>query len=275
MKLPDPVTLDEYKELAASLKRRRRAELLKPRSKRDRDLIDECEQTLLYCDQRILELGGEIRKSGASLGSVRLRWAAAIAVALALILATSVVAYAYGRKALSDQVQWNVRRILVENGDKLINRVETDISRNDFDEHSFDSEESLRAEYGDELLLPGSITGVYFVSATAYGEPGNALIRCEYRVNKKPLILEIDSFKDEDHYVHEENSYIYSEAWIHYPDDFDTVNRASLLIGEGPDCSFAYFSNGQNIYILTGGQGADIIVDIAKIMIEHGKEKLR
>lgn len=264
MKLPESATVKDYKELSAKLRRIRRAELLKPAKRRDRELIDECEQTLVYCNQRILELGGNISKSNVALGSGRLKWAVAIATVIAIILATGVAAYAAGRKALSDQVQWNVRRIKVENADDFWNRVETDIPRDELDMHTFSSESELRSEYGEDLLLPGSFKAVYFVSATAYGQPGNALIRCEYRVNGKQLILEIDSFREED-------IEYYSEGSIHYPEDFKTVNTSTMFIGEGTDCSFAYFFKGNNQYILTGGQGSDVIADIAWRMIKMGR----
>lgn len=265
MKLPDSVTLNEYRELASALKRRRRAELLKPRSKRDRDLIDECEQTLLYCDQRILELGGSASKTGVPIGTMRLKWAAAIALVIAIIMATGVVAYASGRRALSDKVDWNVRRILIENEEDYINGIMgREIPRNEQDEHTFTSESELRSEYGENLLLPGAFKAVYFVSATAYGKPGNALIRCEYRVNGKPLILEIDSFHGEEHEY-------YTESEFYYQDDFSFVRTSSLIIGEGTDCSFAYFSREMNHYILTGGQGTEIIVDIAKRLVKMGR----
>lgn len=265
MNLPDPVTLDEYRELASSLKRRRRAELLKPRSKRDRELIDECDKTLLYCNQRILELGGTASKTGVSIGAMRLSWAAAIALVIALIMATSVVAYASGRRALSDKVDWNIRRVLLNDEEDYLNGMGRNIPRDELDEHKFTSESELRSEYGDDLLLPGSLKAVYFVSATAYGKPGNALIRCEYRVNGKPLILEIDSFYDE------ELEY-YEVGMFRYPDDFKAVHTYAMFVGTGTDCSFAYFSKGRNHYIMTGGQGTDIIVDIAKRMMEGVKE---
>ena len=264
MRIPDTATKKEYRAYAQNLRRTMNAELKKPEAERDDELIEECETSILYCEERLSALGAGKKKHD-PLSIKPLRWAAAAAVVV-LILGTGIVSYSYGRKALSDEVQWNVRRYWFDgNYIKTYEEQGEMIPRNEFETRSFDSEDELRAAYGEELLLPGSLTGVYFVSATAYGEPGNALIRVEYRVNKKPLILEIDS------YVHDDDdASFYSTLGFNFPDDFKTVHWGRAYIGWNQDVCFVSFGTWNEDYILTGSQGVDIVVDIAEKMMEIG-----
>ena len=163
---------------------------------------------------------------------------------------------------MSDQLQWNVRRVRIEDPEADVGQWTETVPRDESEKRTFSSEDALRAAYGSGLLLPGSFRGVYFVSAAAWGEPGNALIRCEYRVNKKPLILEIDSFSGAD-------SSSYDETSFYYPRDFTVRRFSRLLVGEGADCCFVYFINGGDQYVLTGGQGTGIVTDIAQRMIKQ------
>lgn len=263
MRAPEPATKKEYRAYADKLRRTMNAELKKPEAERDNELIKECEMSILYCEERLSELGAGKKRVGFSVK--HLRWVAAAAVVV-LILGTGIVSYSYGRKALSDDVQWNVRRYWFDgNYIKTYEEQGEMIPRNEFETHSFDSEDELRAAYGEDLLLPGSLTGVYFVSATAYGEPGNALIRVEYRVNKKPLILEIDS------YAHNyDDASFYSTLGFNYPDDFKTVHWGRAYIGWNQDVCFVSFGTWNEDYILTGSQGVDIVVDIAEKMMDMG-----
>lgn len=269
MNIPSPATKYELKEYAAELRRLRRRERIKPAGKRDEALIEECSLSLNYCEQRLAELGAA-NASPVSGISGPVRWIAAAAAALAVLFAASAISYAYGRKTLSDDVQWNVRHFYFEDDGKMYSyeemmRGSVDIPRDELTHRTFDSEEALRAEFGEGLLLPGSLRAVYFVSAETWGERGNALIRCEYRVNKKKLILEIDSFDPEDESVFEETHIQYD------PRAFETHHNSRLFLGESPQSSFACFDHRNEQYILTGAQGADIIEDIAIKMLASGR----
>ena len=260
---PESATKKEYRAYAQNLRRTMNAELKKPEAERDDELIEECETSILYCEERLSALGAGKKKHD-PLSIKPLRWAAAAAVVV-LILGTGIVSYSYGRKALSDEVQWNVRYFNFE-GNFFPDDNAVEITRNEFETHTYDSEDELRTAYGEDLILPGSLTGVYFVSATVHGEPGNSLIRVEYRVNKKPLILEIDTYLHDDDGLHHA-----SETGLYYPDDFTLSDYGSAVVGSGPDCSFVYFQIKERKYILTGGQGTEIVVDIAKHMIREGR----
>lgn len=262
MRAPEPATKKEYRAYADKLRHAMKAELKKPEAERDNELIKECETSILYCEERLSELGAGKKRVGFSVKP--LRWVAAAAVVV-LILGTGIVSYSYGRKALSDDVQWNVRYFNFE-GNFFPDDNAEEMTRNEFETHTYDSEDELRAAYGEDLILPGSLTGVYFVSATVHGEPGNSLIRVEYRVNKKPLILEIDTYLHDDDGLHHA-----SETGLYYPDDFTLSHYGSAVVGSGPDCSFVYFQIKERKYILTGGQGTEIVVDIAKHMIRMGR----
>ena len=269
MNIPSPATKYELKEYAAELRRLRRRERIKPAGKRDEALIEECSLSLNYCEQRLAELGAA---NASPVSGIRgpVRWIAAAAAALAVLFAASAISFAYGRKTLSDAVQWNVRHYYFEDDGKMytyeeIMRASVDIPRDELEKRSFDSEEALRAEFGEGLLLPGSLRAVYFVSAEAWGERGNALIRCEYRVNKKKLILEIDSFDREGEDVFGETHIVYD------PNTVITYRNSRLFLGESPQSSFAYFDHGNEQYIMTGTQGADIIEDIAIKLLSSGR----
>ena len=178
MNIPSPATKDELKEYAAELRRLRRKEQIKPAGRRDDALIEECSQSINYCEQRLAELGAE--KTAALSGfRSRAKWIAAAAAALAVLFAASAVSYAYGRKTLSDDVQWSVRHYYFEDDGRMhtyeeVLRGSVDLFRDELNHHNFDSEDELKEAFGDGLCLPGSLHAVYFVSAEAWGESGNA-----------------------------------------------------------------------------------------------------
>lgn len=279
MKTPEPASEREYRAYIKKLRQEVRSELKKPPRERDEALIGECGETAAYCERRLSELGAG-RDKRFYLNKRPLRWAAAALAAVLLLFGTGVVSYSFGRKALSEQVQWNVMHFRIkENG---FRDPEGEIQRNELETRKYDSEEALRAAYGEDLLLPGSLRGVYFVSAEVHGEPGNALIRVEYRVNKKPLILEIDRFdgelfgekpveiRPEPH--SDESVRVMTEICLYYSDDFKLEHYNSMTVGKGRDSCFVLFSSRSDHYILTGGQGTEILVDIAENMIAMGKE---
>lgn len=260
----------EYREYSAQLRRSRARELLKPKRRRDNDLLDEIDSTLLYCRKRLDEIAPASRNRRQ--GRLRFSRIAAVAAVIALLLAVSTVSYAVGRKLLSKDVQWSVRHYYFEDDGRMhtyeeVLRGSVDLFRDELNHHNFDSEDELKEVFEDGLCLPGSLHAVYFVSAEAWGESGNALIRCEYRVNHKPLILEIDVFD-------REGEGIYSETHLNYPKDFDLYNQnGNLIVGKGPESCFVYFDIGRAHYIMTGGQDPEVIKDIAQKMIVSGRRK--
>lgn len=257
MHVPKPASKKEYGEYADRLLRIRAAELEKPEHERDEDLIGECDESILYCRRQMENERTGTRAGLQSKTARRLIFAAAI---IAVFLLSNVVSFASGRALLFDSLYWNVLRIRLDdpdqNGGVVVPREKT--------VRSFNSEEELKAFFGDELLLPGYLAGVYFVSASSEGEKGNAAIHCEYRVNKKKLILEIDTY---DRSLDDIMGRIELEA----VDRYSITYEWGLLVGESANYTFVGFDNRENSYLLIGSQGTEILEDIAQNLLRSAK----
>lgn len=254
--LPPRVTERECAEYARELARIRDEELAKPEHGRDAALIEECGESLRYFEKRRKEL----RRAHGRLGGRGVR-TALIAAVIALLLAANAVSFASGRAALFDSVRWNVRRYMPGGGEDGICYPEERIPRSG-EKHSFSSEKELDEFFGGRLRLPGSFRAVYFVSAEAEGERDNALVTCEYRVNKSRLILVIDVYAEQREGALTVAPELYSE---------DEYSRAyhygGMMVGESGKYCFVSFDRGSDCYLLIGGQGREILEDIALKMI--------
>lgn len=250
MRIPEAASRSEYKQYARSLKSIITEEKKKPEASRDEELIKECGETISYCEQRLFETSS--RSKGSRMGKpVKI---ALIAALVAAVLASSIVSLAYGRPLLFGSLYWDVERSTV-NDDGSPRFTET-IPRRSGERHEFKSEEELKAFFGDELLLPGFLKGVYFISAVSEGDKDSAYIKCEYRVNKKPMLLAIDRISNVPEGVATENR-------ILTDDEYAMAYRFGIIVGEGSECSYARFDSGFTSYLFVGEQGADIIEDIA------------
>lgn len=251
MRIPEGASKREYKQYVRSLKSIITEENKKPEASRDEELIKECGETISYCEQRLFEIGS--RSKGSRMGKpVKI---ALIAAIVAAVLASSIVSLAYGRPLLFGSLYWDVEHSTA-NDDGSPRFTET-IPRRSGEIHEFKSEEELRAFFGDDLLLPGFLNGVYFVSATSEGDKDSAYIKCEYRVNKKPMLLAIDRISNVPEGV------VVTENRVLTDDEYAMAYRFGIIVGEGSECSYARFDSGFTSYLFVGEQGADIIEDIA------------
>ena len=261
-KPPAPASGREYAQYAASLKKLRGEELDKPAGERNAALIEECERAELYCGQRLGELVSAKRSFPRGRRAKILLIAAAV---IALLLFTNAVSFASGKALLFDSLYWNVKRFRVEDDGTVNYENGSFAPRSEGEKHSFGSEEKLLDFFGEELLLPGSIKGVYFVSASSQGTADNALINCEYRVNGKKLLLSVDFCPRTD----EEE--IASELLS--KDEYSVEYRGGRMVGENDSIGFVYFMNGGSAYLITGSQGTEILEDMALRMIRSGGVK--
>lgn len=251
MRIPDAASRSEYKQYVRSLKSIIAEENKKPELCRDEELIKECGETISYCEQRLFETSS--RSKGSRMGKpVKI---ALIAAIVAVLLTASIVSLASGRPLLFGSLYWDVERSTA-NDDGSPRFTET-IPRRSGERHEFKSEEELKAFFGDDLLLPGFLNGVYFVSATSEGDKDSAYIKCEYRVNKKPMLLAIDRISNVPEGV------VVTENRVLTDDEYAMAYRFGIIVGEGSECSYARFDSGFTSYLFVGEQGGDIIEDIA------------
>lgn len=251
MRIPDAASRSEYKQYVRSLKSIIAEENKKPEPCRDEELIKECGETISYCEQRLFETSS--RSKGSRMGKpVK---TALIAAIVAVLLTASIVSLASGRPILFGSLYWDVEHsVTYDDGSP---RFTETIPRKSGERHEFKSEEELKAFFGDDLLLPGFLNGVYFVSASSEGDKDSAYIKCEYRVNKKPMLLAIDRISNVPEGV------VATENRILTDDEYAMAYRFGIIVGEGSECSYAIFDSGSTCYLLVGEQGADIIEDIA------------
>lgn len=251
MRIPESASRREYKQYVRSLKSIIAEENKKPETCRDEELIKECGETISYCEQRLFETSS--RSKGSRMGKpVKI---ALIAALVAAVLASSIVSLASGRPLLFGSLYWDVEHSAAH--DDGSPRFTETIPRRSGERHEFKSEEELKAFFGDELLLPGFLKGVYFISAVSEGGKDSAYIKCEYRVNKKPMLLAIDLISVKP------NAMVITENRVFTDDEYAMAYRFGIIVGEGSECSYARFDSGFTSYLFVGEQGADIIEDIA------------
>ena len=258
MHIPKPASKKEYGEYASRLSRVRAAELEKPEHERDEALIKECGESILYCMEQMKTAP---KDSKAGLRSKTVRRIIAAAAIVAVLLVSNVISFASGRALLFDSLYWNVKRFRLYGSEDYGPDYENGVAiPRENTVRCFESEEELRAFFGEELLLPGHLKGVYFVSATSEGEKGNAAIHCEYRVNKKKLILEIDTY---DRGLDD----ILTELDLDSLEKYSMFYRWGVLIGESANYTFVSFEKRDGCYLLVGSQGTEILEDIARNML--------
>ncbi len=199
-------TYKEYERLYKKAERMLDKQVVKPAAKRDEALIEECEETMLFCAERMKALQPEKGEAAKRTLPRWLRLVGETAAALVVLLAISVpVAQASGVNIWSALIHWNKNYLRIDysvNGDqdppKGEYRPNNTVSvgyENEIKMISFDSEEGMREYLGSSFLYPYGMEGLEFISAEAMeDEDGVFGVEVEALYDGLPLKISGDLF---------------------------------------------------------------------------------
>ena len=185
------LTSRDYAKLFERAKRILDREISKPSDEWDEGLIEELEETMLYCAERKKVLLSEEKQSRRLQPSFKLRRALVIVAAvLASFVIFATVAQAAGFRVWSAIVHWDINYLRVDYtgnttetpDDQDIDNGNEPVEEDDAITVNFDSYDALIAYMGDSVLFPSGMDGLEFVSAKVTEDEGTMLLHTEYKL---------------------------------------------------------------------------------------------
>lgn len=194
------LTSRDYAKLYNRAKRTLDCELSKPSEEWDEGLIEELEETMLYCAERKRVLYSEEKSSKGFLPSFRLRRALLVLVALLVTIALSAtIAQAAGFRVWSALIHWDTNYLRVDYpgnpsstpDDESIIASIAPIEESDAVTINFDSYDALLAYMDNRILLPSGVDGLDFVSAILTEDAELAHLRIVFTIVGDNVIIHI------------------------------------------------------------------------------------
>lgn len=193
------LTSRDYAKLFERAKRILDREISKPSDEWDEGLIEELEETMLYCAERKKVLLSEEKQSRRLQPSFKLRRALVIVVAvLASFAVFATLAQAAGFRVWSAIVHWDLNYLRVDYtgnvtetpDDQDVSNGNEPVEEDDAITVNFDSYDALIAYMGDRVLFPSGMDGLEFVSANVIEDEGTALVHSVYQIYNDITIID-------------------------------------------------------------------------------------
>lgn len=193
------LTSRDYAKLFERAKRILDREISKPSDEWDEGLIEELEETMLYCAERKKVLLSEEKQSRRLQPSFKLRRALVIVVAvLASFAVFATVAQAAGFRVWSAIVHWDINYLRVDYtgnttetpDDQDIDNGNEPVEEDDAITVNFDSYDALIAYMGDRVLFPSGMDGLEFVSASVTEDEELAVLHTTYCLGNESIIID-------------------------------------------------------------------------------------
>lgn len=198
------------KRLYASAERTLDRQVLLPLGKRDEGLIEECEQTMLYCRGELDRMSRAAAEREAHPAFKRRRsWVTAFTV-LAVLVVAATAAYAAGVTVLSQRAYVDGKSVRIDYGVEGTGLPEASAGINGVPDYYLpagsnegllapthvSSEEELKSLLPEGMLYPGG--ELEFVGAELYGsDDAVEVIRAEYSLSGSRIIIEFDPTEDD------------------------------------------------------------------------------
>ncbi len=268
------LTSKDYAKLFERAKRILDREISKPSDEWDEGLIEELEETMLYCAERKKVLLSEGKQSRRLQPSIKLRRALVIAVAVLASLAVfATVAQAAGFRVWSAIVHWDINYLRVDYtgnttetpNDENIENEGHPIEGHDIVSIDFDSFDDLVSYAGTRVLLPSTNEEFQFVSAHLDDGGGLMMLYSEYLYRGKSIIIDVMNSRLSDYDTISQSFVDTSEYDDVYKQD---VNGIECVIGEQEErvyCSFAYKDS---VYRIICNAGKEAMISIIQTMIK-------
>ena len=192
------LTSRDYAKLFERAKRILDREISKPSDEWDEGLIEELEETMLYCAERKKVLLSEEKQSRRLQPSFKLRRALIIVAAvLASFVIFATVAQAAGFRVWSAIVHWDINYLRVDYtgnttetpDDQDIDNGNEPVEEDDAITVNFDSYDALIAYMGDRVLFPSGMDGLEFVSAYVIEDDEAVAVHTKYQLNDSIILI--------------------------------------------------------------------------------------
>lgn len=201
------LTSRDYARLFERAKRILDHEFSKPSAEWDEGLIEELEETMLYCAERKKVLYSE-EQSKRLQPSFKLRRAFVIVIAVfAFLVLSASVAQAAGFRVWSAIVHWDLNYLRVDYTGNSAEKPEdqdvihgsTPTEEADAITVDFDSYDVLVAYMGDRVLFPSEIDGLEFISAIVTEDEESALLHAVYQFHGDFVVIDNTISKSAEH----------------------------------------------------------------------------
>lgn len=266
------LTSRDYARLFERAKRILDHEFSKPSAEWDEGLIEELEETMLYCAERKKVLYSE-EQSKRLQPSFKLRRAFVIVIAVfAFLVLSASVAQAAGFRVWSAIVHWDLNYLRVdytgnsaekpEDQDIINDRTPTEEA--DAITVNFDSYDVLVAHMGDRILFPSEIDGLEFVSAIVTEDDEAAILHSVYRLENDSVVIDNiipKSVETDTISIGNIDASVYDEV---YERDINGVKCIFGLRKGRSYCSFAY---NLSSYLIICNAGQEDCISIAESIL--------
>ena len=268
----------EYAKLSAKADRILEKETKKAMGARDDALIDECMETLRYCNEReAIVKREELETKKDCSGRIKLKRAAiAACLVLVVLIVSASIAQAAGFKVWSALVHWDKNYLTVnsaptqENDPEQGQSVENtgEIQGDEIETVLFDAEAEMIAQYGDKLLFANGANDLEFVKGEVSADPGGltAIVKYEYEGQKLTFS---ETYKNDA--LDWESDY-HSESHLGIDEVYEKEIRGiTCTVGKGNESSFLTFTTEHLMFSMHGAIPIDVMEKIAETIILNGK----
>lgn len=268
------LTSRDYAKLFERAKRILDREISKPSDEWDEGLIEELEETMLYCAERKKVLLSEEKQSRRLQPSFKLRRVLVIVVAvLASFAVFATVAQAAGFRVWSAIVHWDINYLRVDYtgnvtetpDDQDIDNGNEPVEEDDAITVDFDSYDALIAYVGDRVLFPSGMDGLEFVSASITEDEEITLIHSKYKIHDDIVIIDntISKMAESDTItvVNKDNSE-YDEVYT--KDIYD----CECILGLKDGKTFCSFACNYTVYSIICDAGQETCISIAESILK-------
>lgn len=243
------LTSKDYARLYEKARRILDREISKPSDEWDEDLIEELEETMLYCAERKKVLYSEEKEKRRLQSSFGFRKVAVVVLAVLAVLALSAtIAQAAGFRVWSAIVHWDVNYLRVDYSANPSDNPEDDstgtgkepIEEKDPITTDFDSFASLISCVGDRVLLLKESDDIRFISARMTEDEELMILHVDYLLNEDSITIDIVSSDSPDYDVlsHSQADFSHYES-VQKQD----INGIECVFGEKDGkvyCGFVY-----------------------------------
>lgn len=268
------LTSKDYAKLYERADRILDREISKPSDEWDEGLIEELEETMLYCAERKKVLLSEEKQNRRLQPSFKLRRALVIVVAvLASFIIFATVAQAAGFRVWSALVHWDINYLRVDYtgnttetpADHDVNNSNAPVDEPEAVTLDFDSFDAVVAYMGNRIEFPTGVDGIEFVSARVTEDDEAAILHTVYRHLDDTVIIDTTTTK----------SAVLDTITVakQYNSMCDSVFTRDIyghecIFGVKDERIYCTFAYGYTVYSIICNAGQEYCISIAESILE-------
>lgn len=267
------------KRLYANAERTLDRQVLMPLEKRDEGLIEECEQTMLYCREELDRMSrAEAERAAQPAFRRRRSWVAALS-ALAVLVVAATAVYAAGVTVLSRRAYVDGKSVRIDYSGEGSALPEASAGVNGAPEYYYpagsneglltpthvSSEEELKSLLPEGMLYPGE--ELEFVGAELYGsDDAVEVIRAEYSLSGSRIIIEFDPTEDDVPGYWARSFFVSDNYTLVYDRELEGV---ACFMAKADGHSICDFKYGPACYTVGGSVEPEVLEEIVINMLKE------